>query len=352
MPTHPFAAEAGLKFPNLNTASPAPQGVSQNAKRNASPATVSSLPRRHFLKTATIAGTGMLLPGAANQTAVFADMEKAAPLFIACNAYSVKNILSRDGIDYDKDLGKAFDVLKSVGIDGLEPTVGGPDDLDRYATPLKDRAMNMRTLYVGVNLHDADKAEAEVQRIAAIAEKAVSLGVETVVFNPAAKKGKSDEELIRQSEQVNTLGERLRKIGARLAFHYHTTELEFAAREFYHLLLRTDPANMGLCFEMQWSYRASANSAVAVFDHLRLFRDRVSVLHLRQSRNGIWSECFGDGDIDTPRIARELRQAGLKPQLVLEQASENGTPRDLSGVEVLRRSVGYIAQTFAVPTKT
>lgn len=63
---------------------------------------------------------------------------------------------------------------------------------------------------------------------------------------------------------------------------------------------------MSLCLDVHWAYRGSGNSQVALFAIIKLYGHRIAELHIRQSRGGIWSETFGEGDIDYTRLTREL----------------------------------------------
>ena len=113
------------------------------------------------------------------------------------------------------------------------------------------------------------------------------------------------------------------------------------------MMLGTDPKNVTLCLDAHWVYRGSGNSQIALFDILNLYGPRVTELHLRQSRNGVWTEVFGPGDIDYPRLAGHLLKIGVKPLLVLEQAIEDGSPNTVKPVEAFTRSVQYARQVFA-----
>jgi inosose dehydratase len=132
-----------------------------------------------------------------------------------------------------------------------------------------------------------------------------------------------------------------------LAYHNHEAELRNAAREFHHMMLGTDPCLVTLCLDAHWIYRGAGNSAVALFDVLKLYGPRVTELHLRQSIKTVWSETLGEGDIDYPALAKHLLQIGVKPHLVLEQAPEKGTPETMDAVESHRRSLEYARRVFA-----
>ena len=293
--------------------------------------------RRTFLQTAAM-GVGFC----AAQSILAQESLGPARLHVAVNQFTANNIYQRDGKNFLEHL----DELKSVGVDGLEPTAGDAKGLESIGKRLKDHGLELRSVYTGGALFEESAAQGEFSRIAGLAEKAKELGTKIIVLNPNPKQGKSDAELLLQSKNVDRLGAELAKIGVNLAFHYHTTELEFGGREFHHLLCGTDPKHFSLCLEQHWSYRASGNSQVALFDHLKLYGDRVTEVHLRQSSGGVWTETFGDGDIDNAKLAADLKKLGTVPHFVLEQAAENGTPKTLEAKEVFRQSLEYIRRVF------
>jgi len=81
-------------------------------------------------------------------------------------------------------------------------------------------------------------------------------------------------------------------MGLTLSYHNHDIELRNAAREFHHMMVGTDPAYVTLCLDAHWIYRGAGNSAVALFDVLKLYGPRITELHLRQSKDNIWTETF------------------------------------------------------------
>jgi inosose dehydratase len=291
--------------------------------------------RRQFLSAALVAtGTALAIDTLAAQ--------ENKRLHIALNQYDCDAFYRREGIDFWTRL----DEIKSAGVDGIEVSLGSSAEAVSAGKRLADHGLAMRSIYTTGNLHDKNTFEKEIARLLEIGEKTKSQGTEIMVFNPAAKGGKSDAEILCQSESMNLLGAGLKKIDMVLAFHYHTTELEFGGREFHHVLCGTDPANVSLCFEQHWSYRACGNSQVAVFDHLKLYADRLVEVHLRQSIGNVWSETFGDGDIDNVRLAAGLKKLCKMPHVVLEQAPETGTPKTMPPVETFRRSADYVRRVF------
>ena len=61
--------------------------------------------------------------------------------------------------------------------------------------------------------------------------------------------------------------------------------------------LGTDPEHVTLCLDAHWICRGAGNSAVALFDVVKLYGPRVTELHLRQSVDNVWTEALSEGDI-------------------------------------------------------
>ena len=99
--------------------------------------------------------------------------------------------------------------------------------------------------------------------------------------------------------------------------------------------------------DAHWIYRGAGNSAVALFDVVKLYGPRVTELHLRQSVDNVWTEVLSDGDVDYPALASYLLGIGVKPHLVMEQAVEEGTPNTMDAVESHRLSREYARRVFA-----
>ncbi len=305
--------------------------------------------RRTFLKNASLiagaawAGASWTRPAAA---------KPASGLFIASNSYSWAVYYQREGRDFNSALDAGFaDVAKST-VNGYEAGIGSPGEVERLAALLAKHGLAMRSIYVGSVLHDAAQADKNVAQILAIAEKAKAAGTRILVTNPnplrwGGPENKSDAQLKTQAAALEELGRQLGKIGMVLAYHNHDIELRNAAREFHHMMAGTDPKCVTLCLDAHWVYRGAGNSSVALFDVVKLYGSRITELHLRQSKDGIWSETFGEGDIDYPLLAERLKDLGIKPHLVMEIAVEKGTPKTLDPVEAHRQSCAYARKVFA-----
>jgi inosose dehydratase len=306
--------------------------------------------RRAFLGDAVLAAGAAALSPALVRPAVAGQGEK---LHVACNSYSWAVFYQRQGRNFDQTLDTGLAEVAASGLNGYEPSLGDVAQVDRLAPLLKKHGLQMRSFYVNSALHEADQADKSIEQILTVAGRAKKeAGARIVVTNPnplawGGPQNKNDTQLKTQAAALNRLGAELRKLGLTLAYHNHDMELREAAREFHHMMLATDPANVTLCLDSHWIYRGSGNSQVALFDIVKLYGKRISELHLRQSRDGIWTEAFGEGDIDYRAFADALRETGVRPHIVLEQAIEKGSPNAMQPVEAFRESTEYVRRLFA-----
>ena len=305
--------------------------------------------RRGFLQTAAMMGGAALL---AAQKAKPAAAAPPGKLHLACNQYPWQQFYRREDRNFAASLDAGLAEVAQSGMDGFEPGISSPQQVDEIAPLIKKHGLEMRSIYVNSVLYEAGEVEKSIANIVGIAQRAKQAGTKIIVTNPSpirwgGPENKSDAQLKAQAAALDKLGAELGSLGVTLAYHNHDIELRNAAREFHHMLLATDPKRVTLCLDAHWVYRGSGNSAVALFDVLKLYGRRVSELHLRQSADGTWTEAFGDGDIDYPALAKYLLGIGVKPHLVLEQAPEKGTPKTMDAVKSHRQSRRYAETVFA-----
>jgi len=308
-----------------------------------------TISRRGFIKNFAIAG-GALAMGATS--AANAGQTRSGRLHLACNQYPWTVFYARDNRDFNQELDKGLSEVAASQFDGYEPLANNPQELDRLGPLLKKHGLEMRSLYVNSILHERNKAQASIESVLAIAHKAKELGTKIIVTNPSpirwgGPENKDDAQLRVQAAAIEKLGRELKEIGLTLAYHNHDIELRNAAREFHHMMAGTDPAYVTLCLDAHWIYRGAGNSAVALFDVLKLYGSRVTELHLRQSKDNIWTESMCDGDIDYEAVAKHLLQINVRPHLVMEQAVEAGSPKTMSTIEASRKSSQYARRIFA-----
>ncbi len=301
--------------------------------------------RRRFLADAGLAAAAMICGG----TSVGRTAEPGDRLHVSINQWSVGASRGRDKqkaqVSFDEELAG----LAASGINGLEPGLGSADQVGPLAAQLKKHGLELRSIYTGSALDDLAKVGKEVERVVALAKRAKEAGTRIIVTNPSPlpnRQGKSDEQLKTQAAALDKLGHELAAIGVTLAYHNHDVEMQHAAREFHHMMLGTDSRALSLCLDVHWVYRGAGNSQVALFDVVKLYGSRIAELHLRQSTGNVWSETFGDGDIDYRELVKRLVEAGVRPLVELEQGPEGATPQTMGTAAVHQRSVRYVREVF------
>jgi inosose dehydratase len=304
---------------------------------------MAAITRRRFLEGA--AATALAAPLAARSAAA-----EAAKLHVACNQFCWINMYRRANRNFNADLDAGFAAVKRSGMDGLEAMLGDPASAERVVPLLEKHGLAMRSFYTGATLHDAASVEANVERVVATAAKAKErIDLRIVVVNPTPLRGeaKSDAQLETQAEGMTQLGRRLAEHGVTLAYHFHSPAWQDDGREFHHVMNESDPKRVMLCLDTHWVYRGSGNDVEQVYEVVERYGQRVAELHLRQSRDGVWTEYFTEGDIDYRKVAAGLEAQDVRPLLVLEQAVEQGTPDTMDAVESHRRSRAYVEEVFA-----
>ena len=272
-------------------------------------------------------------------------------MLIGTQQYGWFQRYQKDGKDFRDHLDEIFSTLNRCGVQAWEGNLDSDEELIRLKSLLPRYDLQMPSVYTGGTLHNADWPET-VETILRRATLAQECGAKFVNINPHPKSwreplAKNDDELKTQAEALQALGEKLNANGMRLAFHFHSKELENSAREFHHMLLAVDEKALGLCMDIHWAYRGTGNSQLAVLDILKLYGHRAAVLHLRQSRHGIWLETLDDGDVDYAPIVTMMKKFEFDGPAILEIAYERETEITLSMEEAYRRSVAWVRRTFA-----
>jgi inosose dehydratase len=304
--------------------------------------------RRGFLKGSLAAGVGVFTTVSAANSAL---IKLPGHVHLATNQYPWQVFYGRDKRNFGASLDSGLGEVASSGLDGFEPLVTTPQQIDKLAPLLKKRGLKMRSLYVNSVLHDVTQANKSIQFVLAVAERARKVGTKIIVTNPSpirwgGAENKTDAELVVQGKALQQLGIELKGMGLVLAYHNHDIELRHAAREFHHMMAGTSALNVKLCLDAHWIYRGAGNSQVALFDIMKLYGTRIVELHLRQSKGGIWTETFCEGDIDYGRVAKYLQTIRMKPHIVLEQAIEAATPKTMSPVAAHKKSCRYARRVF------
>jgi inosose dehydratase len=271
-------------------------------------------------------------------------------MLISSQQYGWYEYYRRENQDFREHLDQIFDILTRAGVQAWEANLDGDAEIRQLNPLLSYYGIQLPSVYTGGKLHDADWPQT-VEKILRRASLAQECGATIVNINPDPKSwrediAKSDDELKIQAEALQTLGEKLASNGMRLAYHFHSKELEHSAREFHHMLLAVEDRALGLCMDVHWAYRGTGTSQLAMLDILQRYGRRTAVLHLRQSRQGVWLEQLGEGDVNYGPVAAFVKKLEFNGPAVIEIAYESGTEISLSIEEAYRQSVNWLKSTF------
>jgi inosose dehydratase len=222
-----------------------------------------------------------------------------------------------------------------------------PELRDKTLARLDRYKLVPETFFPKTTMHEATAAEKSVNDALELARLLKPHGTRVIVINPSPKPGrvpKTDEELNLQARYVAQLGDELHQQGMKLALHHHTPELVDNQREWRHLLKNTNPVRVYCCVDVDWAYRGGQD----VMTFIRATGDRLLILHLRNSKEGVWMEDFGPGDVDYQKVADYLRDTKFNGYLVVELAYEQGTQVTRSLDDDLRLSRLYTEKVFGL----
>jgi inosose dehydratase len=246
-------------------------------------------------------------------------------------------------------MGEIFPATRRAGYRHMELTSSffAPDIRERAIDLAQASGIDVPIVYHGGVLHESDAAQktiAEALEYAGVAKRLGARALNTNANPKAGRASKTDEELVTQAKALNTFGEKLRDRGMRFQLHSHDPELAQNAREWRYMLTHTDPALVSICADVHWLFRGGQDP----YALLEEAGKRIASLHLRNSVNKVWSESFGEGDIDYRRVTAILRKCGVKPYLVVELAYEKETKPARTLEEDLRMSRIYTEKVFGV----
>ena len=264
---------------------------------------------------------------------------------IGCCSYPWLQIYSRQNQTWSEHLAEILPVVRAAGLQTWEQTVESEAEAAALGALAAANDLQLASIYAGGILHAADWPAT----VDGIVQKALWMkphGTRIVVVNPdpiawGQPLAKDDGQLQTQLHALKKLGAELSREGLALAYHTHDPEMLHGAREFHHMMLNTDPAEVGWCLDTHWVWRGCGNSQLALDDLIALYGRRIRSLHLRQSHHGVWDEAFGDGDISHDHLVACLKSIGFEGPLLLEQAYEEGTPTALDSLQT--HQVGKIS---------
>lgn len=269
---------------------------------------------------------------------------------IACQFFPWFSFAQRHGFEL-LESETAIRQTARTGIPGFEGNAQSAEQMARIVSASRAVGLQLRSVYSNLRLHETTTCDREMAMGFEIARIAQSAGVEIYVVNPepirwGGQDNKSDSQLELQRQNLEKFGKRCQALGITLAYHNHDAEMRMGARELHHMLAGTDPTLVYFCFDLHSVFRGSGDSMLAVKDIWKLYRQRVVELHLRQSQNGIYTQTFGQGDIDYAWMAQQVQTSDTEIHLVLEQSIEEKSSVTMSDVEAHAKSFDFAERLF------
>ncbi len=272
---------------------------------------------------------------------------------LVTNIYPWLTFYRRQGREFEANLESSIKEVKQSGADSLEPILSTPEKTNQLADILIDQGVAMVSAYVNSKLHEKVDVQESIDTVLKLARIAQArMGTTIIVTNPSpirwgGPENKNDDQIKLQGDSLTTLGEALSKEGMTLAYHNHDPELRLAGREFHHMLASTDPRYVKFCLDSHWIFRGSGDSNVALYDVIKLYGDRIVELHVRQSRDGVWTETLGDGDIDYSLLTKFISEIGIHPLVTIEQAVEEDSSNTIDSLAAHKISHARARDIFA-----
>lgn len=273
----------------------------------------------------TVAGTGMLVSGAAAATGLKT---------VGVQLYTVRNVLPKKPLE-------TLEALDKIGYREAEAAGAG---LDQIWPSLKKTRLKPVSIHLDSGLFVPQKAS----ELSAAIEDAKKRGFEYVgypYFPPNQRTGL--DAIRRLADTFNQAGEKCRAAGLKFFYHNHAFEFEpmESTTPYQVLLERTDKNLVGFELDIFWV-------SVAGHDPIEILKShsgRFPLMHLKNKAAGVpvlYKESVartafkevGNGVLDIPAILRASVQAGVKHYFV-EQDATPGDP-----VESLRQSYEYLSK--------
>jgi inosose dehydratase len=254
----------------------------------------------------------------------------------------------REGSTLEERLDQILSEAGAAGFAAVEAPLtfcASDRECERLGAALAANALSAPSFYSGGTFHEDGAFPDYLAETLTRARRAAELGARALCVNPDVKRGgKSDEELRTQVRNLDRMGAALRGLGLALWLHNHDPEMRDNARELRRTLDTTDPDLVAYCADVHWIFRGGGDP----YDYLERYGPRLGSLHVRNSRGGVWSEEFGEGEIDYRRVREILDRHGFAGPIYVELALEAGTPQTRPLIESARLSCEYARAVFGV----
>jgi len=265
---------------------------------------------------------------------------------VGIQLYVWSQVLGKEGKTVEQEAERVLGETAEAGfaaIEGPLACIDSPEKLKRWQLILAANGLVQPSAYHGGTYHTREAGELALEETTRLAIYARDCGCSLITVNPAPiGREKTDDELLVQAEYLNRVGEALQALGLMFVTHNHTPEILNGAREFRYNIAHTDPDLVGLCLDTHWVFRGGEDPLALLDEYGSLVRS----LHIRNSREGVWSEDFGDGELDHQAIRLLLEKYDYAGPIFVELAYEAATNITRPLKDNLCRSREYVREVL------
>lgn len=184
----------------------------------------------------------------------------------------------------------------------------------------------------------------EIERTVEQARRAVALGCRSITLATLPKKRTPvpDPDIDRTVLICRRLSERLAPLGITLCWHPHQEHMIADAAGLRALLDETTESDVAVCLDLGWASYLGLDVAAQI----DACGKRLRGCHVRDSRNGVWQEALGEGDLNLDHVLTPALRSSELSWISVELWFGRDTPvtRDLRenarvSADVLRRAL-------------
>lgn len=212
-----------------------------------------------------------------------------------------------------------LEAVAAAGFDGVELAAGSIDLTapDRVEALVRQHGLEIAALHLpSANFEPAAKPRAPID-LGALRACLERCGVPFLLTSGTGQQPPED-----LARLLAAAGRDLASVGVKLCYHNHGVELADEGRWLADFCAASDPADVGLAFDLGWATRAGADPVAMV----RRFAPRIRYVHVKDTAGDLWTE-LGRGQVDLPAVLAAVQELDL-PWWVAEQDRCGGDPAE------------------------
>ncbi len=191
--------------------------------------------------------------------------------------------------------------------------------------------------------YDSETRIAPMDLATKVARVGAQLGAERLIVSgaPAFSNGNVDETAVqKKAAALNELGQQVKSLGLKLAYHNHGPEFASPQPEIEMLMQKTDASLVWFLLDAGHAFRVGANLPNFISQHHK----RLTGIHLRDFQNGKQVP-LGEGEFPLAQVAQTLINSDWMGWVLTEEERENGSKPGIAAVKPAREA---LKRTFKI----